>query len=132
MAPASRRGRENQSFGVWSSFKRRVYHHRGPRLLFSFLSLAALVTALLLLNRKSLPPAAVLGGFVFLSMALTALVVGALGDVFDTTRHQLVFFEQCDMLLLAVIWLTARALRSEPQLLRSGLREHVLTADDAR
>ena len=88
---------ENQSFCVWSNLKRRLYFHRGPRLLFSFLGLSVSVAALLMVNRGALPSGAVAGGVVFIGMAMTGLVVGALGDIFDPTRHHLIFFAQFDL-----------------------------------
>ncbi|HXB67500.1 MAG TPA: glycosyltransferase family 39 protein [Candidatus Acidoferrales bacterium] len=102
--------KENQSFCVWSNLKRRLYFHRAPRLLFSFLGLSVAVAALLMVNRGVLPTGAVSGGVVFIGMAMTGLVVGALGDIFDPTRHHLIFFAQFDMLLLALLWLTITTL----------------------
>ena len=100
---------ESRSFCGWSDLKRHLYHHHGARLLFSFLGLASLVAALLGANRGNLPTGAVVGGIVFILMAVTEMVVSALGDVFDPTRHQLLFFAQFDLLLLAAIWLANRS-----------------------
>jgi hypothetical protein len=96
---------ESQSFCTWSSLKRRLYFHRGSRLVFSFLGLSAAVAALLIVKRRTLPPGAIAGSVVFIGMTVTGLMVGALGDVFDPTRHHLLFFAQFDMLLLALLWL---------------------------
>jgi hypothetical protein len=101
---------ENQSFCVWSNLKRRLYNHRGPRLLFSFLGLTVAAAVLLMVNRSVLPSGAVSGGVVFIGMAMTGLVVGALADIFDPTRHHLIFFAQFDMLVLALLWLAITTL----------------------
>ena len=99
---------ESRSFCGWSDLKRHLYHHHGARLLFSFIGLASLLAALLAVNRRNLPPGAVVGGIVFLFMAATELGVSALGDVFDAARHELLFIAQFDLLLLAAVWLANR------------------------
>jgi len=104
---------ENRSFSLWSDLKRRLYYHRGPRLLFSFLGLAALVAALLAANRRSFPAGAMAGGVAFLCMAFLEMTVSSLAEIFDPARHNLIFFAQFDMLLLAAIWLAERYVREK-------------------
>lgn len=99
---------ENRSFSLWSDLKRRLYYHRGPRLLFSFLALAAVVAALLAVNRRTLPAGAFAGGVAFLCMTFAEMAVSSLAEIFDPARHNLIFFAQFDMLLLAAIWLAGR------------------------
>jgi hypothetical protein len=108
---------ESQSFCVWSNLKRRLYFHRGPRLIFTFPSLSVAVAALLVVKRSTLPSGAVAGVVVFIGMAITGLVVGALGDVFDPTRHHLIFCAHFDMLLLALLWLAITTFRRPRPLL---------------
>jgi len=99
---------ENQSFSLWSNLKRGLFFHRGPRLFFSFLALAAAVAALLMLNRGHLPAGAFTGGMLFLAMTFVEMTVSSMAEIFDPARHNLIFFAQFDILLLALIWLAAR------------------------
>ena len=99
---------ESQSFALWSNLKRALFYGKGPRFLFSFLAIAALVSSLLRLERRSLPKGAVAGGVCLAGMALTELLVSSLADAVDVPRHHLIFFAQFDMLLLAGIWLVMR------------------------
>jgi hypothetical protein len=78
------------------------------RLVDTLLLLGAVVSGLLFWNRPTLPAGAVSGGLVFIGIAATNLVVSAMGDVLDQVRHQLIFFAQLDVLMLAALWLGVR------------------------
>jgi hypothetical protein len=103
-------GTESQSFAWSSTLKRRIYHHHGMRLLVSFVVLAAIFVLLLVRLRHKLPAGAVAGGLVFVGMACMNLTAGAIADVHDSPRHQLVFYAQFDIILIADIWLVVRSL----------------------
>jgi hypothetical protein len=96
---------ETRSFVVISDVKKAAFFHHGSRLLLSFVALAASFLALLAWNRDRLPKGAWAGGLVLAAMSATNLVVSAMGEVFDPTRHLLIFFAQYDLLLLATLWL---------------------------
>ena len=96
---------ENRSFSLWSDLKKALYFHHAPRLLFSFLVLAAAVGTLLAANRRNLPAGAIAGGVAFLCMALAEMAVSSMAEIFDPARHNLIFFAQFDVLLLALLWL---------------------------
>jgi hypothetical protein len=96
---------ETRSFVAISNAKQRVFFHHGLRLVLSFVSLSALFLALLAWNRDRLPKGALAGGLVLVGMSATNLVVSAMAEVFDPTRHLLLFFAQWDLLLVATAWL---------------------------
>jgi hypothetical protein len=96
---------ETRSFVVISDAKQRVFFHHGLRLILSFVSLSALFLALLTWNRDRLPRGALAGGLVLVGMSATTMVVYSMADVFDPTRHLLIFFAQWDLLLVATAWL---------------------------
>jgi hypothetical protein len=108
---------ETRSFVAISDAKQRAFFHHGLRLFLSFVALSALFLALLAWNRDRLPKGASAGGLVLVGMSATNLVVSAMAEVFDPTRHLLIFFAQYDLLLVATAWLAfacARARRSAP------------------
>ena len=96
---------ETRSFVAISDAKQRVFFHHGLRLFLSFVSLSALFLALLAWNRNRLPKGALAGGLVLVGMSATNLLVSAMAEVFDPTRHLLIFFAQYDLLLVATAWL---------------------------
>ena len=99
---------ETRSFVVVSDAKQRVFFHHGLRLFLSFVGLAGLFVAVLVGSRKGLPTGAVGGGLVFVGMAAANLAISAVAEIFDPTRHLLVFFAQCDVLTVATVWLAVR------------------------
>ena len=101
---------ETRSFVAISDAKQRVFFHHGERLFLSFVALASVFLALLAGNRHRLPKGALAGGVVFVGMSATNLVTSAMAEVFDPTRHLLIFFAQFDVLSLATIWLGLRFL----------------------
>ena len=96
---------ETRSFVAISDAKQRVFFHHGLRLFLSFVSLSALFLALLVWNGDRLPKGALAGGLVLVGMSATNLAVSAMAEVYDPTRHLLIFFAQYDLLLVATAWL---------------------------
>jgi hypothetical protein len=96
---------ETRSFVAISDAKQRMFFHHGLRHFLSFVTLSALFLALLARNRDRLPKGALAGGLVLVGMSAANLVVSAMAEVFDPTRHLLIFFAQYDLLLVATAWL---------------------------
>jgi len=99
---------QSQAFATWSDFKARKFRGKGPRLVFSFLALAALGMGLLCAQRRTLPPGTFTAGICLIGMTFTELLVSSLADAVDVPRHHWIFFAQTDMLLLMSFWLAAR------------------------
>jgi hypothetical protein len=96
---------ESQAFAEWSRFKRTVFENHGPRLLFFFLGLSLALLLLSLRHGRD----ALLASLCLVAMALGALLIGAFGDVAETTRHLFVFNALVDVMLLACITLVCRS-----------------------
>ena len=103
MSTGFRPGTESRAFASWSNFKRRLFFSHGPRFLFAFLGMAAVLSGLLWLWRRRLPSGTMAGGLVLIGMALTELAISSLADALDIERHHLIFFALFDMLVLGVI-----------------------------
>jgi hypothetical protein len=98
-------GTQYASFHLASNVKRRLFHHHGSRLFFSFVGAALLTIVMLLWNRARLPAGTVSGGIVLAGMAAATLVTSGLADAYESARHQLVWFALLDLLLLGLAWL---------------------------
>jgi len=101
---------ETRSFVAISDVKQQAFFHHGLRLFLSFVFLSALFLTLLVWNRDRLPRGALAGGLVLVGMSAANLVISAVAEVFDPTRHLLIFFAQYDLLLVAAAWLALRFL----------------------
>jgi hypothetical protein len=96
---------ESHAFAWWSDWKRMVFEHRGSRFLTCFAGLAVVAGLLLVLERRYLPPGAVLVGGGLVAASCTELVVSSLADAMDVPRHHLVFYATCDLLSVLVLYL---------------------------
>jgi hypothetical protein len=98
----------SRAFAFWSGLKRRAFDMRGPRYIFTFFVLAMAVGLLLAVQRVSLDWGAILGGWVLIGMAFTALCVASLADAVDVSRHHLLFYVLFDMLVVLLVHLSVR------------------------
>ncbi len=73
------------------------------------IGLATVVGTLLAAQRRSLGPGAVAGGVALIGMAFTAMCVASLADAVDVPRHHLLFYVLSDMLVVSMVYLSARA-----------------------
>jgi len=103
---------ESRAFSLWSSAKRAWFHHRGARFLLCFGLLAAAVGGMLAISRHTLPRGATAGGAALLGMAITEMLVASLADAIDIPRHHMLFYAQCDLLLLMLFYLVAKTRRA--------------------
>ena len=99
----------SNAFAFWSALKRRAFDQKGPRYFFTFLALAAAVTALLLALRQTLSRGAMAGGAALIGMAFTALGVASLADALDIPRHHMMFYVLFDMLVVLLVYLSVAA-----------------------
>lgn len=113
---------ESQAFAFWSGFKRRLFFHHGSRLLFAFLAVAAALSALLWVNRKTFSPGAVPAGFALLAMALTGLMIASLLDKADIARHHSIFFVLFDMMIITTVYIGLHAGRGFREQARQSRR----------
>jgi hypothetical protein len=94
---------ESRTFARWSRFKRVLFFGHGQRLLFSFLGLSATFAALLWLRRKALASGMLPAGLALIAMAVVELLISALLDTSDITRHHFIFLTLMDMEMIATI-----------------------------
>lgn len=109
----------SNAFAFWSGLKRRAFDQKGPRFFFTFLALAAAVAALLVIERRTLPPGSLLAGAALVGIAFTTLCVASLADALDIPRHHLLFYVLFDMLIVLLVHLTVRAWLSRNQAVRT-------------
>jgi hypothetical protein len=95
-------------FSWISRVRGRLFYGHGTRLFVTFTGIGLLAMALVYRRRK-LAPGAAAGVVVLAGMAFASLLISALADVFDQTRHHLVSFALFDLLLLAALGLTRKA-----------------------
>ncbi len=100
---------ESRAFALWSGLKRRLFFQRGPRFLFTFLALAALLCMLYRLQRDRLSKGALAAVVCLIGAAFTELGITTLCDSMDIARHSLIFFALFDMIALACAFLALRA-----------------------
>jgi hypothetical protein len=96
-------GTESQSFALWSNAKRKLFHQHGIRYLNFFVWLAALICAMAAARRKTLPPVLVAGVFALAGMGITEMLIAALADAIDVTRHYFIAATILDLQLLILL-----------------------------
>jgi hypothetical protein len=104
-------GTESRAFALWSGAKNTWFFHHGGRVVAAFLAIPALFGVLLYGTRQETPPGVPIAGFVLIGMALTELLISALGDPLDAPRHLLLSFALLDMMLIAGGYLAVCAQR---------------------
>src|SRR5581483_11757129 len=67
-----------------------------------------LLFALVFTGRHALPPGAVAAAVVLIGMTFTEMAISSLVDFMDIQRHHLLFFALLDMMVLWVVYLSAR------------------------
>jgi len=98
---------ETRAFAEWSDIKSHFFKGRGSVFLFTFLTLATLLCALLAIERHRLPAGTVAAGLGLIAAAITEMCVSMLCDSMDITRHAMIFFALFDMIVLACVYLLA-------------------------
>jgi hypothetical protein len=100
----------SRAFALWSDFKQELFRNRPGRYLLLLLVPSLLLVALLHGPWRD-------GVYLLAVMAFSELVIGALADVLETTRHLFLFNAMLDLLLLCLlarIVLLLSAWRSPP------------------
>jgi hypothetical protein len=94
--------KESQAFAIWSNTKRALFDGRGVRYLNYYIAMAALVCATATAKRRSLSSVLVAGVYALAGMGLTEMLVAALADAVDVTRHYFIAATILDLELLIV------------------------------
>jgi hypothetical protein len=96
---------ETHEFAFWSNAKRALFHLHGVRYLSCFVLTAALICAIATARRKTLPGVLVAGVYAIAGMDITEVLVTALADAVDVTRHYFIAATILDLELLIVLWM---------------------------
>ena len=102
---------ESQAFAFWSNAKRTFFHGRGVRYLTCFLLMALLICTIATGRRRTLPRTLVAGVYAIAGMGMTEMLVAALADAVDVTRHYFIAASILDLELLILFVLLTGILR---------------------
>jgi len=102
---------ESQAFAFWSNAKRTFFHGRGVRYLNCFLLMALLICTIATGRRRTLPRTLVAGVYAIAGMGMTEMLVAALADAVDVTRHYFIAASILDLELLILFVLLTGILR---------------------
>jgi hypothetical protein len=93
---------ESQAFAIWSNTKRALFDGRGVRYLNYYMAMAALICAIATAKRRTLSSVLLAGVYALAGMGLTEMLVAALADAVDVTRHYFIAGAILDLELLFV------------------------------
>ena len=106
---------ETHEFALWSDAKRTLFHGHGIRYLGCFVLMAALICGIATARTRTLPGVLVAGIYALAGMGITEVLVAALADAVDVTRHYFVAATILDLeLLILLALLTGRIKRRVP------------------
>jgi hypothetical protein len=100
-------GTQSRAFTLWSDVKRHFFAGRGPVLLFAFLAFSAVFGMWLVAETRRLPAGTAVGGVCLIGAAITEVLIAAMCDSMDTTRHSMIFFAMFDAIMLGCVCLVA-------------------------
>jgi hypothetical protein len=96
---------ETHEFAFWSNAKRALFHLHGVRYLSCFVLTAALICGIATARRSTLPSVLVAGIYAIAGMDITEVLVAALADAVDVTRHYFIAATILDVELLIILWM---------------------------
>ena len=102
----------SRAFALWSETKRALFFHHGGRFLAAFLILVALLSALLVLERRVLPPTVLLAGAGLIAGATMEMAIATLCDSMDAARHCMIFLLLFDTTLVVCACLIFHAIHN--------------------
>ena len=102
----------SRAFALWSEAKRALFFQHGGRFLATFLILVALLSVLLVLERRVLPPTAWVAGAGMLAGATMEMAIATLCDSMDVARHCMIFLVLFDTMLVACACLVFHAIHN--------------------
>ncbi len=94
---------ESNAFSWWSNLKKAFFFEKGARYLLYFGLLAVGFCGLLVARRRSLPEGLVGWGFMLAAMATIVMLVAALADAVDMTRHFSLFNAMTDVIFVSTV-----------------------------
>jgi hypothetical protein len=94
------RSKESQAIAFWSNAKRALFDGRGVRYLNCFMAIAVLMCAVATFRRRTLPNVLIAGVYALAGMGITEMLVAALADAVDVTRHYFIAATIFDLELL--------------------------------